>query len=585
MLFKLLLFMIFPFILFAQPLELTDSMKGISSSNIIEIFEDPSRKLTIEDIKEKNFYRPKNSITTHGTTSSVWWMRFKVKNNYTHQLTWKFKMMFGLTDHIEVWQFSNDSLIKHQLKGDHNINVSNTEYLDRSVFSFTTNSNEENEIYFKLSFATAGWIELFSTIWTPTYLTTYLQQNSYILVAVFSGLFVLLFYNLFILLVLKTKIYFWYILYLIGVMISILTFNQIGSHYIWDNSIFLIDFMPIFSFILINISFLLFTRAFLETKKRLKRIDTLITFMIILNLFAFILGLFDLRFITMKIVHLISFTFFFFPFLGAYLWRKGFTIARGYTIASSILSIAITITLVRALGFIPTNEFVYWLIRLGFIVEGIVLAIALADRINIMQKTYSLEQERLNHSLDEKVKTRTLELEKAKKVAEELARKDTLTGIWNRRAFLEMAHLEVDNAHRHAISLSLIMIDIDKFKNYNDNYGHEIGDIVLKSFAKSLQIKTRETDIFARIGGEEFVVVLPFSDSNDAQDKAEHLRANIEALTISIPNDQLHITASFGVAQLKKNESLEDLLSRADKAMYHVKNNGRNGVYAEEISY
>jgi|LGOV01.1.fsa_nt_gb diguanylate cyclase (GGDEF)-like protein len=366
-------------------------------------------------------------------------------------------------------------------------------------------------------------------------------------------------------------------------MLAILTFNQIGAHYIWNNSIFIIDYMPIFSFVLVNISFLLFTRAFLETPNRLKRIDTFITFLIVINILALVLAMTDQRLIAMKLIHVITFSFFFFPFIGAYLWKKGFTIARGYTIASSVLSITITVSLLRGAGFIPTNELIYWLVRLGFILEGVLLAIALADRINIIQKSYTKSQENLNHSLEEKVKKRTFELEEAKKIAEDLARKDVLTGIWNRRAFLEMSRLDIENAHSHNIPLSIIMIDIDKFKRINDNYGHKIGDIVIKSFVENLKIHTRDSDIFARIGGEEFVIVLPSSDIYEAKNKAEFLRAEIEQLSIDISNKILHTTASFGVAQLKEEESLENLLSRADNAMYFAKKQGRNGVHCNEI--
>ena len=582
--FKLLLFILFPWALFSQTLELTDSMDGITSTQFVEVFEDTTREITIDQIKNKPFKIQKKSITSHGLTTSAWWVRLKVRNSTSHELTWKIKMMFEHFDYVEVWQFSKSSLLNYQLKGDHNINVSDTPYSERAVHSFTTDSASENEIYFKVSFENSGYAELFSTVWSQDFLTSFLQKNINILVAIFAGLLVLLFYNLFILLVLKSKIYFWYILYLFGVILIILTFNQIGAHYIWTNSIFLIDFTPIFSFVITNISFLLFTRAFLETNKRVKRVDTFITVMIVINIVALVLATTDLRIVAMKLIHLSSFTFFFFPFVGAYLWRNGFLIARGYAIASSVLAITVTATLVRALGLIPTNEFLYWLPRLGFILEGVLLAIALADRINIIQTSYTKAQKNLNRSLEEKVRKRTVELEEAKKTAEELARKDALTGVWNRRAFLEMSQLEIDKAHHNNKPLSIIMIDIDKFKEINDNYGHNIGDIVIKSFGENLKIHTRDTDIFARLGGEEFVMVLPFSDIHNAKNKAEFLRAEIEKLSIDVSNKSLYATASFGVAQLKEEESLENLLSRADHAMYFVKKHGRNGVHCDEYT-
>ena len=582
MLFRFLVFILLPWALLAQTFELKDSMQGISGTEYMEVFEDTTSKLTIDQVKTKPFKIQENGITSHGATSSVWWMRLKVRNSDSNDLTWKIKLMFGLFDHVEVWQFANSSLLKKELKGDHHVNPIDTSYRDRSVYSFITQASSDNQIYFKISFENSGIAELFATIWSPDDLSTYLQKNIYALIAIFAGLFVLLFYNFFILLVLKSKIYFWYILYLCGVILIMLTFHQIGAHYIWGDSIVIIDFMPPFTFIVVNISFLSFTRSFLETRARLKRIDTLITALIVINIVALFLSMTDFRIISMKLLQIITLSFFLFPFAGAYLWKKGFLVARGYTIASSILSVTITISLLRMAGFIPTSEFLYWLARFGFIIEGVLLAIALADRINIIQESYAKAQENLNHSLEEEVKKRTIELEEAKRIAEDLARKDALTGIWNRRAFLEMSKLEIENAHRHNIPLSLIMIDIDKFKNFNDEYGHEIGDIVIKSFAENLKIHTRDTDVFARVGGEEFVMLLPFSDINDAKNKAETLRTKIENLSIDAPNMKLRATASFGVAQLKEKESLENLLSRADDAMYFVKKHGRNGVHFTE---
>jgi hypothetical protein len=172
--------------MFAHNLELTDSMQGLSTTSFIEVFEDPTREITIDQVKTKSFKIQENSMTSHGSTSSVWWMRLKVRNSNSDRLTWKIKMMFGLFDNVEVWQFSNSSLIKHQLKGDHNINVSDTSYLDRSVYSFITDAKSENEIYFKISFENSGYAELFTTIWSPDLLISHLQRNINILVAIFA---------------------------------------------------------------------------------------------------------------------------------------------------------------------------------------------------------------------------------------------------------------------------------------------------------------------------------------------------------------------------------------------------------------
>lgn len=167
----------------------------------------------------------------------------------------------------------------------------------------------------------------------------------------------------------------------------------------------------------------------------------------------------------------------------------------------------------------------------------------------------------------------------AKKLAVQ-ATIDSLTDIYNRRAFDELAVKEVFRAQREITPISLILMDIDLFKKVNDNYGHQVGDKVLQEFSLRLQRSLRQYDILARYGGEEFVLLLPDSDSETATIIAEKLRTTI-AYPIFLLDDgtQLHITASFGVATNQgEHIKWEQLMSLADKALYQAKESGRNRV-------
>ena len=579
--FKILLLLLIHLTLIADFFELQDDMKGTSSINVMEIYEDTTRKITIDQVKKQAFKIQDSDITNHGLSSSAWWIKLQVHNPKSQNLTWSIKFIFGLFDHMQMWQFSNDQLLSHSLKGDHHIDPKITPFNERTVFTFNTDSNAKNTIYFRISHNKIGFIETFNSLWTQNHLDTYSQTAALITTAILASLFVLFFYNLFIFFILKSKIYFWYSVYLIGIIIGIVSFNTIGAHYIWRESIFLIDNIPIVAFALANISFMMFTRVFLETNKQVKWIDKFILFFISLEILGLFFAIIDVRFLALKLIYLGGFSFFFFPFIGLYLWKKGFLIARGYTLASTILSITMTIGLLRMSGYVYTDEWLFWLSRSGFIIEGILLSIVLADRINIIQNSYNKTQNELTSNLGSEVKKRTIELEKAKKIAENLARKDMLTEIWNRRAFSEMSEELLQDSKRHDIPLSLIMIDIDKFKTINDNYGHKAGDIVLKSFSKNLSLQIRDSDILSRIGGEEFVIVLPHSNLADATKKAEHFRLDTETKPIDIKDTILNITISIGVAQFNpKYDSLDTLLARADKAMYYVKSHGRNCVYS-----
>jgi diguanylate cyclase (GGDEF)-like protein len=164
----------------------------------------------------------------------------------------------------------------------------------------------------------------------------------------------------------------------------------------------------------------------------------------------------------------------------------------------------------------------------------------------------------------------------------ELAGSDPLTGSYNRRFFYEVAQVYFNQMLRSVKPLSIIMLDLDHFKQINDTYGHLKGDIVLQQVTYVCKNLVRVQDIFSRFGGEEFVIALPETSLSNAMLVAERLRRAIEALKIEF--DDIHITASFGVAETigETDLSLDILINRADEAMYVAKHAGRNQVAAWE---
>jgi two-component system cell cycle response regulator len=160
-----------------------------------------------------------------------------------------------------------------------------------------------------------------------------------------------------------------------------------------------------------------------------------------------------------------------------------------------------------------------------------------------------------------------------------MATTDALTGLLNRRAFLESTGREVARARRYNDQLSVILLDVDHFKNINDRRGHAAGDVVLTALGRLLSAAVRTCDIVARWGGEEFVLVLPSTGLEGAEQVAERVREQLAASLMLDPRgDAVPVTASFGVAQLATGESLEQLIDRADRAMYTAKSGGRNRV-------
>lgn len=169
---------------------------------------------------------------------------------------------------------------------------------------------------------------------------------------------------------------------------------------------------------------------------------------------------------------------------------------------------------------------------------------------------------------------------KVEQELERLAQTDSLTGLANRRHFMALAEQEISRTVRYGGELSVLMLDIDHFKNVNDTYGHPTGDLVLQKLGSLCRESFRDIDIVGRLGGEEFAVVLPQTGTLQAIDVAERLRQNIATCSLPLPHGQpLHFTVSIGVATLaEKNTNLDTLLGLSDKAMYEAKHGGRNRV-------
>ncbi len=166
-------------------------------------------------------------------------------------------------------------------------------------------------------------------------------------------------------------------------------------------------------------------------------------------------------------------------------------------------------------------------------------------------------------------------LEKERKDFEFQAMTDSLTGIYNRAKFSSALLSEITRIKRYPTPLSLIMLDIDHFKKINDTYGHSIGDQVLKDVSAVVTMTVREQDLFARWGGEEFMMLAIQSDLNGTKKMAEKVRKAIEANHFQ---DVDTVTCSFGVTEFQKDDSIDSFIRRVDKALYRAKNEGRNRV-------
>jgi diguanylate cyclase (GGDEF)-like protein len=163
----------------------------------------------------------------------------------------------------------------------------------------------------------------------------------------------------------------------------------------------------------------------------------------------------------------------------------------------------------------------------------------------------------------------------------DLSMRDSMTGLYNFRHFLETLRQEIERAERYDEPLSCIMLDIDNFKSVNDNYGHQVGDLVLKELARSVSISVRSSDIPARYGGDEFCIVLPKTDKNLALKLAQRLMTQFSGKEIRITDEsqRVKVTISIGIAAFPEDtRNMDELMRMADEALYRAKSQGKNRI-------
>ncbi|AOS43376.1 putative diguanylate cyclase YdaM [Lacunisphaera limnophila] len=203
--------------------------------------------------------------------------------------------------------------------------------------------------------------------------------------------------------------------------------------------------------------------------------------------------------------------------------------------------------------------------------------------------------QRHHSELEQRVARRTAELqtsnqrlqgeiaerERMAQLLEHNARTDFLTQLINRRAMAQLVQNDLERIGQAGGACALVLVDIDHFKRINDQFGHDIGDDVLKAVARALQAAVREQDVVARWGGEEFLVLLPNTGEAEAVEQAERLRQLLDNAQFRIDRYPNRVTASFGVSEYHHGQTLELLFKQADLALYQAKAQGRNRVYAQ----
>ncbi|WP_228551105.1 sensor domain-containing diguanylate cyclase [Sporosarcina cascadiensis] len=554
------------------------SAETLELGTYYDILRDPTNNITIDDLisgqYDTSFTASTEKYLSIFHTDDTIWLRLNADEiiQDKEQLYW-----LEYNDKIEfltVYSVKEDGSYDLQESGLYNLEEQSVNY---PSFLFSMDDPSIKEIYLKLD----GQLPL--TIFTKLY-----SNNSFIENVVsykfYSGSFygfllALSLYNLFLYFSFKERSYLYYTLYMFSFMLFQGTMNSFDVELLGHVlPAWLLTKTLALSCNIMIVFMILFGKEFLELKQHLPKSNRLLNMAIVISILSTI-GLFSGFSQYYSDLFITTFSLFVLIFLwisGFRLLWKGHKSARFYMLGWSVLLGSMIIQALVMLDILPLTLAVFEEIpAYSAMFESLILSLALVDKISLIIKENQQTQEELNETLEKKVLERTIQLERIQIELEHLANTDRLTQIPNRVLLDHVLDREFERAAKEGLPFSIVLIDIDYFKNVNDTFGHQIGDYVLVEAAKLFKSSVNGSDTLGRWGGEEFLVICPSTTLEEALQLAEKTREKLADYHFV---DVGKKTASFGVASYIPGDTPNTIISRCDNALYKAKEKGRNRV-------
>jgi diguanylate cyclase (GGDEF)-like protein len=547
-----------------------------------------------------------------GMSDELHWFKFTLRNIGSVQSR-LLEIDNSLLDSVNIWFVQGNKILSEYKAGD--TLTFSQRAVDHENFLFPVPTTGQSlEVY--ISSHSEGAMQLPLNIWQQKDYLEFTSKNN-LIVGIFFGLMLAMgLSNLLFFITTRTPTFLVYSGYVIFLALTISTLQGLGYRYIWPNSPWLQQHaVGIFANLTVCSS-IIFCDLLLNVRAYSTRLSKILN----VTAYTFLVGLITSFiiplqvFIVVFLLMLCASSIFIFT-VSIWLWINGLAIARYYTLAWAVLFISgftVSLDTLNILNFTLSS---YYLLMLGAGIETVFLAFILAishnqhrqaleesqavllnkeRQVQNAQKDMLALQESATEDLEYKVQERTLELEVALRELSDTNRElqekntlDALTGIRNRSYFDRKYQAEVRRSRREHTQLSVVMMDIDHFKNVNDQYGHLVGDECIKSVAHTLKKALRRpSDDVCRYGGEEFALILPSTDLEGALVLTERLRAQIENTSIQAEGVSINITISAGIgtAIADLNQPEDILLALADKQLYVAKNAGRNNVQGSYLN-
>jgi len=572
----------------APTLQLNSTQQSYGLDEYIEYIEDESGKFDITSIRqqpETAWKKPATSSPSFGFSDSAYWLRINIEMLELQE--WLLEIDSPLLDEISFYLYAGGQLLQEVETGDARPFVERPLKFREFIFPLRLPPAEQSNLYLRVK--STGSVQVPMNIWQEAAFYQRDESETAVLGLYCGAILIIILYNLFIYIKVYEPAYIYYVLYV--TMFGLFTVGLTGWGYkhLWPEAVAFQQYSLAIFIILGGVFVCRFIHYFLNLPHTAPRIGQLLTgATVILLIQLFLLPLLSYQIVVQMALVMTMVISLIALYTGVLLWQQGEIAARYFTLAWSAFLIAVILAILEKFGVLPLWIWAEVFLPAGMAMEVILLSLALGERINSeKQKRLQSQQEvievQLKHQeeLEQKVADRTADLEEANAKLEVLAITDGLTGVFNHRHFLERGLNSIKIAQRYQRPIALIILDIDHFKSVNDTYGHAVGDMVLKHVVSICSSMNRETDVFGRLGGEEFGILLLETPAAAAYAVAERLRCEIEASSIDHEGKPIKVTVSQGVHAIESADqypTIEEMLKVADEALYRAKESGRNRV-------
>lgn len=525
--------------------------------------------------------------SSFGFQRGAYWFHIAALNRNPDVPHWLLVQGFALSDRLDVYTQPRAGALAHQSGGDSLPFASRSIRYRHPNFRIDLPPGQIVDIYVRVRSESSMQVPL--TLYTPAAFTE-LARDAQLGIGLYYGiLLALFFYNLVLWLSLRDSSYFWYLFHICAFGLVLLTLNGLGFEYLWPDSPWLADHSVPLSICLAQVGMQQFARNFLGLRQRWRSGDRVGLGMIA---FFIALGIASTQIPYRIATPIASATVFlsigWIAVETIVVLRKGYKPARLFLLAWSAFLLGTGMFAAIAFDLLPKMFITEYGVQIGSALEMLLLSVALGYRYASLrsenERIVREAKDQLEHKVEQRttqLRTALAQLEDAHTRLRETSQRDALTGLHNRSHFREAFEALLHRSRRQRRPLTLMMIDLDHFKQINDHHGHLVGDECLRWAAGLIaQVLIPQHALLARFGGEEFVAVLPDHDLASGARVAEALRLRLSSQPCPSRSHDIPVTASIGVHEIAPDSDMgvEAALQFADQALYLAKAEGRDRV-------